>query len=172
MDDKNNGQNIFDGVHLNPQFAIALKNFIYANPSTNSALCRAHAASTQSIADVTNTKVVIDSADIAGLNLTFDSVNNRFTCLAPGNYVATGSVVYNTVTDNKLYIAKIFKNGSQYSQNYFVPGGTGPTSPALSVVISDLVNLVIGDYVELYTFHNSGLSESLASGSWFAIAKV
>ena len=166
---------VFDGHQIAPQFAIALKDFIYKNISLSASINgRSSAASGQSVNDVTDTKINIDTVTVTAVGITFDSTNKRFTALAAGNYIVSGVVIYQTTTDVKLYQAVLFKglsggSSSAYSKSSLISGGG---TYSLSIVISDIVTLAVGDYIELYTFHNSGLAESTLAGSWLAIGKI
>jgi hypothetical protein len=165
----------------------APRNFIeqiqFVSPSTvcfnidNAWVClggsvsaKAYKNSPPSISDITWTKVTIDTLSF-GSGITFDSGNNRFTATAAGKYLVSAQVWYNQPVDGGLYRAAIYKNGSIYSGTAKNSGSTHPVSPH----ICDIVDLAVSDYVELYTFHNSGVSKNISAGAdltFLSIAQV
>lgn len=163
---------LFDGSNIDPQFAVFLKNFILQNASAQPSAIGRATAGTATITDALNTKVLIGSPTFVATGITLDTSNHRFTATVAGKYAVFGAVVYNTSVANKHYSAQIWKTNSQYSVVWQIPGDNGAVNPAITITISDIVSLSVGDYIELYTFHNSGLDEALASGSWLAIHKI
>src|SRR6056300_695776 len=113
--------------------------------------------SPQSISDATKTKVSIDT-EILDSDSAYDTGTSRFT-------VPAGEGGESSEVELNLY-----KNGSQYTKNYFYSGGVGSgfgTFEAWGLTISAIVSLSAGDYVELYAYINetSGNSGSVSIGS-------
>lgn len=121
---------------------------------------RMYLNSAQSIANSTQVKVALDTANITH-GITCDGSNNRITATAAGTYYVSGQVTYNTVVTNKNLICYIYLNGSQVSYDITVTNGTIIQTAGSNI----LLDLNVNDYVELWTFHNNGTSEPLETGS-------
>lgn len=154
---------LFDGVTIDPQFGAALKLFIAnitysgrAQGSGNATIPGSYAA----------TKVAVALQFSSGIN--FDATNHRFICTTAGNYMVAACAAYvNTATGEEIDVA-IYKNGSIYSYGFgYTPGGVQTGS-----VLTDIVQLNPGDYIELWTLHSDGSSRNLAGAECFlSIAK-
>jgi len=128
--------------------------------------------SPQSISDATKTKVSIDT-EILDSDSAYDTGTSRFTVPAGegGYYHITGKIKLNEEGGESSEVElNLYKNGSQYTKNYFYSGGVGSgfgTFEAWGLTISAIVSLSAGDYVELYAYINetSGNSGSVSIGS-------
>ncbi len=136
--------------------------------------CRAW-GSTTSFAASTWTKVAFPNENWDLQNEFDSSTNYWFTASVAGLYLVKGQLQYNGDTSNpKLYGVAIYKNGSLIAQNismYY----RSLTGEVPSMNISDDLNLVAGDTIDIYGYTTSNASLSLVSDStktYVAIHKV
>ena len=141
-------------------------------PAVTSINGRYHGTSTTTVpATYTPTKMACTTQDFLN-GITWDAANHRFTALTAGQYVVIGVIGYTSITDGKTYCAEIYKNGS------LVGGGTrvipGASGVPIYIMVSDIVDLAIGGYVELYTEHSNSVDETVYNSvlTYFSIAKV
>ena len=117
-------------------------------------------ATAQAIANTTFTKLVLDS-ELWDTNTTYDATTNyRFTVPTgkAGRYIFTAAIGYVSMTVDKT--CQIF-----FKVNGVVLIGssdkrTTPITTEQKLNISAITDLVAGDYVEVFTYHNSGVSET------------
>jgi len=116
----------------------------------------AYQSSSQSIANVTVTKVQYQT-ELFDTNNNFDSVTNyRFTPTVAGYYQINAAVsLAPTIGANGSYIM-IYKNGSEYQRGNLVGVVTGV---GILATISSIVNFNgSSDYIEIYVYQNTGAS--------------
>ena len=101
----------------------------------------------------------------------FDVTTNigRFTANAAGYYQVNSRVevtLTGTIT-NRTYITIIIRaNGTDYSYgNYLYTFATNNISPFLSPIVSDIVYLNAGEYIEIYVLQNTGALGTMTTGS-------
>jgi hypothetical protein len=169
-------QFVFDGVmySLYLYFSNQWNQFSIGGGAT-SINGRSHGSST-SIPSGADTLVDLTTNDFAN-GITWDAVNHRFVVVTAGQYLITGIATYTSSTAGALYQTEISING-----NAITPGASAKSyfqaaasSLAIGPCVSTIANLSVGDYIELYTWQNSGGSRSLYSGSgltYLAVAKV
>jgi len=119
----------------------------------------AYRITNQSIPDITPTKVQLNtkSYDTQG---EFDSTTNyRFTVTVAGYYWLYGQVYWGGGASN-IISSMIFLNGSEISHIDLQQGSQYNANS-----VGTLFYLTVGDYVELYCYHNSGGSRSIYGGS-------
>lgn len=134
---------------------------VLANPPT----AKMRNSITQSIANTTATALTWDTEDYdtAGGHSTVTNTS-RYTVQTgyAGKYRLNATVFYagNATGDREVFF---FKNGAAIagSQNNAIPGAASACSAQSQV----LVQLAVGDYVEAYTFQNSGGALSTTTGS-------
>jgi len=128
-------------------------------------------ASTQSIANLTWTKVILPTEEW-DTNNNFDSTTNyRFTPTVAGYYQINGNVSFNALSNAEV-LCSIYKNGTAYKY--------GNDIKATNIWMVNISSLVYfngsTDYVELYVFQDSGASRTMnAEGLtriWFNGAMV
>jgi len=120
----------------------------------------------QSISTGTETKITWDTEE-------WDSdgafASNKFTVPSgkAGKYHFSGVVIMRNIDDNELASLRVHVNGSDsasglnhYRFNYMGTGSNTFTNCPISVDIA----LDVGDYVELYIYHNEGSSQNVDSG--------
>lgn len=144
--------------------------------SSSSVAARAYGTSSASIPTGADTKVLLNSLDFAA-GITWDATNSRFVVLTAGYYTITGIATYSSTTSGKLYQTEISLNG-----NAITPGASAKcyfqasiTSGAAGPCATTVLSLSVGDYIELYTWHNVGSNASIynASGlTYLAISKA
>jgi hypothetical protein len=124
----------------------------------------AYAGSTQSVSNVTATKINLDSElfDIASW---FDSTTNyRYTPLEAGKYLIIGSVGFQAMTDQGYLNVLIRKNGSNVAQTILTQStATNASMASTASVIVDMNGST--DYVELFVYQSTGSSKTTFSGA-------
>jgi hypothetical protein len=116
-------------------------------------------SSDQSISNTTSTKLNFQT-ELWDTDNAFDnSTNYRFTVPSgkAGKYFFSARFLIRS-GDNKVYLIKIHLNGSAYfpSESLEVTGGGSSTAGAQTQVIMDLD---VGDYVEVFVYHSTGSSK-------------
>lgn len=125
----------------------------------------------QSIATATATTVTFDTAifdEDAGVNLT----TGVFTCVQPGKYAVSAATNFGTTTNNCRIGISIQKNGTDRATNW---SKNGVAVDVLGVVVSDTIELAVGDTLNVQVFQNTGVNQNLANvvnGTFFSGAKV
>jgi hypothetical protein len=117
----------------------------------------ARAATTQSLPNVTYTKVTLGTEEF-DTNSNFAS--SRFTPTVAGYYIITGSVIVQSQAS--AVIVLIYKNGSSVSEGTALPAtGIFSATATTSAVIYCNGST---DYIELYAYQGSGGSVTIGSG--------
>lgn len=122
----------------------------------------AYVTSTQTISTGTFTKVQLatEGLDTDG---DFDNTTNyRFTPSQPGKYLFFGQSVYQPATDQMQMLTGIYKNGVATLYGGASASGTSQNSGCVQVILE--MNGTT-DYVELYTWQNSGVDRDLISST-------
>lgn len=127
--------------------------------------CEAEASSGQSISTATLTVISLQTelSDNDSMHST-SSNTSRITASTAGKYLITGTVPFSTVPNAMRVIARIYKNGTGSGTVIAAIDqqvASGPPAFNLSAV----VELAIGDYVELAVYHDAGSSVSLYNDS-------
>ena len=128
-------------------------------------------AASQTIPNVTDTKVIleVEDYDIQG---EYNPTTYRFTAKKAGLYIVLAQVFYMPVVNQKEYESHIYKNGARFKGFAVVAVGTS------YAIISNiaLVFLAANDYIESYTYQNSGSSAVCSNAgiqnNFMAIAKI
>ena len=152
-------QKLFD-VNFDINFSKNLEvfNFKYSRDRK----FRVYRATNQAITQNTNTKVALDTVtfDTQG---NFVSASNRFLAKEDGYYLVIGNVTYQQAPDATVLIqSMIYKNNaavSIYSTNSSVGSGL------FTIPVMDIIQLNVGDYIELFTYHNSVGSKNVVAGT-------
>jgi cytoskeletal protein CcmA (bactofilin family) len=108
----------------------------------------------QSIADTSNTKIDFDTEefDVGGIASTS---TERFVIAKAGRYLVTASVAYQSASQTASFVY-IYKNGSAVSSNFLAGGDAAFRQPA----VTEVLNLAVGDYIEMYVTQTSGGSNT------------
>ena len=117
----------------------------------------------QSIATGTDTKVQWNS-EIFDTDNEFDSSTNyRWTCGTTGKYLLSWSVEFAYMTDGKTLAGNLYKNGSEFIKVRPTTGAAGATG----FTGSQILNCTVGDYFEIYVYHDYGSNRNLELVSYF-----
>lgn len=134
--------------------------------------CAGYLGTAQSINNASATKVMFDTKEY-DLQNEYDNVTNyRFTATKDGKYLITCKITFSDAlnTTDRIFVS-IYKNGSEY-KNSDVGGSNGTYQ---GPIISTVVHLVAGDYIEFYVYQATGASKSLCNSpsyTYFSITKV
>jgi hypothetical protein len=130
--------------------------------SSNMPAFSAYQSSGQSINSGTFTKVQLQTEEF-DTSSAFDSTTNyRFTPQVAGYYQVSGNVGYSFTTGQN--VITIYKNGSRFKDGNFGAGGTDGTQSTVSTLI--YLNGST-DYIELWSYQNTGTAKSLTIGAGF-----
>jgi len=116
-------------------------------------------------------QLTLEAYDIQG---EFDNATNyRFTAKVDGYYEIKSNIIYADSVDQKLFLSKIYRNGSATNRTPTVIAASG--TDILSVVNLDTIHLAANDYIELYTWQNSGGNRTIWGDSdltFMAVNKI
>lgn len=115
----------------------------------------------QTIPNNTWTKVTWASTPSFDKNGMWDSANNRLLIKQSGEFNIKASLLYLANATGGRHIA-IYKNGVSISENR---SGIASGTVGQSVSHSDILQLIAGDYLEIYTFQSSGGNLDIGSSS-------
>ena len=126
----------------------------------------AYQSSTQTIANATFTKIQLQTEEFDTANAFDSTTNYRFTPLVAGYYQINGAAAIAGSTGNN-YIVAIFKNGSEYKRgSQLLTNTSGQTIPTVSSIV--YLNGST-DYLELYGYQGSTISQTTNLGSTYQI---
>jgi hypothetical protein len=111
----------------------------------------------QSISNDTYTKVLLNNTVFDNNNLTDPTTNNRINIRTAGKYLVIGYVYIGTGSSGKSVDASIYKNGSNIGS---FNRGISSTNTDGTSFASAILDLQANDYLELYTYQNSGSSQN------------
>lgn len=121
-------------------------------------LASATPAAAQAIASGTSVKVLLNAADVDNTGLMADATNSRINVVRPSVYNATSLAIYTAETfDTNRVIVFAYKNGTQVCQFEL----SGPAYASVTPTGLASFSLVAGDYVELWTYQESGNDRNL-----------
>lgn len=157
---------------ITPDQATWLTDFLRKSGITTSIAARASGTADTSIAGLlaAQEKVQFNANEYAD-GITWDGANHRFVITTAGKYLISTVVGYTGTADGKQYRAMIYKNGSEVARSSVHAGATG----AVSVALSDILDLAVNDYVEIFTENSEAVSGTLYNTSnqtYMAIAKI
>lgn len=110
-------------------------------------------AAQDNLTDATFIKVLLDT-ETYDVGNDFDAVtNNRFVAPVAGFYMCSALVAYNNTVAEKRYFAAIYKNNAVHSAASMI---IGTSTSSLAVSNNDIIQLAVGDYVELYARVDAG----------------
>ena len=149
---------IVDGVITLAKLATALQTLIPT--AVNAHAFRAYISSAQSVPSSVATKAVFDgeSFDYAS---EYDAVTSqRFTATVAGVYFITAMVEI-AVQSGQWSDIYIYKNGAKYTNG---TKGSANGTDDNGVIVSDLIPLAIGDYIEIFVIHDNASSQAIEVG--------
>ena len=127
-------------------------------------------SATHNVASSTYTKVINLDQDEVTQNTGSSWADSRFTVASgqEGVYFLYGASAIDDVQRNDQVNLRFYKNGSalyNYTQGrLWYSGGSTPDQILLSGTLNTAVSLAVGDYVELYVYHNEGSTEPTEAG--------
>tara|TARA_R100000773_G_C4145858_1_gene70149 strand:- start:41 stop:577 length:537 start_codon:yes stop_codon:yes gene_type:complete len=133
---------------------------------TNTPAFSAKMSAAQSISNDTSTKIAYDT-EIVDTDSAYDnSTNYRFTVPSneAGRYFIGASVRSGNVTDTKKITMFFHINGSEVAQHFFSTASSNG-GEQYTVAVHDVLDLSVGDYIEVFVLHQSGGSVSFSSSS-------
>lgn len=116
----------------------------------------------QNITNVIHTKVMFDTKEFDTDNA-FDVANYRFTVPSgkAGKYLINSTLRLNSGSASNLAVAmnQLYKNGTaiKTAYNYYLSGGYGHS---VSLTISNILDLSVGDYIEVYAYMQGAVTAS------------
>lgn len=118
---------------------------------------RIYQATPQSVANATNVAITFDGSttDTYGMHSTVTN-NSRVTAVIAGWYRIGGVCAIGATSTTATTWAYFAKNGTDYTPITFSPSPLGGNN-RVWYVTSDLVQLAVGDYVEMYVNQNDGV---------------
>ncbi|NUQ98871.1 MAG: hypothetical protein HOY79_20700 [Streptomyces sp.] len=132
----------------------------------NKPMAEVYQAASQSIPNGAFTAITMDSTILDTNGQHSNTTNNsRFTCQVAGWYSVSGGIGFLTNATGARG-AVIYKNGAALSQS---TGTITAASPAIHVATAGdfLVQLAVGDYVELFGFQSSGGALGTAGSGYY-----
>ena len=124
---------------------------------TNTPAFKANMSGAQSFSQNATFKVDFDT-EVFDTDSAYDpSTNQRFTVPSgkAGKYYIHGKIFYNDINSTDAYeYCSIFKNGSEFARGQRRTVGT--TGRDATVSVSEILNLTVGDYIEIYGKTNAG----------------
>lgn len=126
----------------------------------------------QTIAVSTTNKITFD-AETYDIQSEYDTATSKFTCSKSGKYLVTASIL-SSVNKSPGIRIHLYVNGSLYSTSGFFRQNTSPLY-YLGMCFFDIVNLVAGDYIEIYVTSDSVFSCEITTGAsktFFAVHKI
>jgi len=131
----------------------------------NTPYFRASMSSNQNISDTTQTKVNFNTTEFESSASIFDTTNNRFTVPSgqAGKYQISAGVRDNgSSSQANRFMVTIYVNGALADnslRNVAVTRNTG------NGVVSGLMDLSVGDYIEVFAFQDTGFTQTLWGGT-------
>lgn len=92
----------------------------------------------------------------------------RFTAPVAGKYIVCSGLRFSGNSSGSYRALQIAKNQVTFASSWL-----GPNAAPLTNTVTDIVDLSVGDYVEMYAYQDSGVSLSTLSGQdavWLSMA--
>ena len=135
---------------------------------------RAYVNTDQSITWLVSTKIQFDSVNWDIQNEYDETTNYRFTATVAGKYYVGITILIGTIGNGEGVHLIIKKNGTTNLARIFRL--VGIDTPDLNLQVSDVVDLVAGDYIEGYVMHTDAVNavkiKSTSERSYFRMIKV
>jgi hypothetical protein len=140
---------------------------LVASGKTVTPFAAAHSNANQAITTSTNTAITfqVEDSDNDGI---FSPTSTQFVCRTAGIYYAVGSVIWEANANGQRYLF-IGKNGADTNETSWRPGAA-TSSPRQQV--SGLIELAVGDVVELYAIQDTGSNLNVLSGTSLKLVKI
>lgn len=122
-------------------------------------------SSNQIVTDGSTTKVTFDT-EILDTDNAYDTSTSKFTVPSgqAGKYFIYSGLTHRSATSGQISDCRtvIYKNGSQYKGTFLIFGGT--TGYYLSLNTFSIMDLSVGDYIEIYGLINVGSGTAQIEG--------
>jgi hypothetical protein len=133
----------------------------WATPASGSTFvgCSAFHSTTFTVNGYANTVVPLNSENFDTDAFHSTSTNNsRMTIPSgkAGKYIYSYQVKMNTFSNGAFLRCQVFKNGSSIMETRFGTDGDGGSAAMFANSI--LLDLAVGDYIELYLYHQTGVT--------------
>lgn len=130
---------------------------------TNYPAFYAEASSSTSVANNSSTKLTLDDLQF-DTNSGWDSSNNRWVCPAgyDGKYFFRGSGRISGLNNAKVFALELRKNGTVINESKILQS-TG-VSDNVAHNVTGIQEMVAGDYIEIFIYHNHGSTLTAPSG--------
>lgn len=132
----------------------------------------ATASGGQSIGATTAAKIQF-ATEVFDTNANYDNVTNyRFTPTVAGKYLVTVSITIGAISDGKLWLAQIYKNGSELARGGSAQGAIAAPSASIMAIV-DMNGST--DYIEAYGYNGDASSQNLgttAGYNYFSAARI
>ena len=144
-------------------------DYSYIKAGDNDPMFSAKFTGSQSISSSSQVKITSFTSELYDYDSTYDG--NRFTVpsgITDQPFFISGIVVCNGIDDGKRLELSVRVNGSEVQNNRTY---SSASNKATGTSVNYSQQLSTGDYVELYTYHDSSGSQDLAGG-YFHIHKL
>lgn len=134
---------------------------------------RVRLLNSQSVPNNLNTKMNLTVNDY-DLNNDWNDINNRFIVPVTGLYQISFSVMAISMPDQTTLKGMIYKNGV-LAGGYASAQVSSTISNTFAISGSDILQLAVNDYIELYVWQNSGSAWNflnVATSNYLAICKI
>ena len=136
-------------------------------PSQSS--CGVKLTSDQTITTGTWTKLTFGTVQWDNQNEYDETTNHRFTPKTAGKYLCCGIGRVEALADGKIFAVLFEKNGTAFGgNNMVVMGGAG----AVALNVSCIIDLSVGDYIELFIYHTHGSDRTALSRDYFNTMQI
>ena len=130
---------------------IAASENIVARYSTNAG---------QSVASGAVTIIDFEDRSVDSHSATSTGVSWKFTAPTAGKYLVSSRIKQQSGAGGGTLDVRIYKNGTQYANKYNL---TTATVTTYTGQITDIVDMVAGDYIDIRILHNAGANRSLTT---------
>jgi hypothetical protein len=142
-------------------FSTIFLSFFFLKPADASCLTRVRAYATiQAIQNTTFTKIDFDNENFDTCS-EFDPTSQRFTALTSGYYKVFVQVLWTNSVVGSYHYVYLSETESYKVETDFYANGTG----SYPQVISTVIYLDVDDYLEVFTYQNTGADSYLYGGS-------
>ena len=123
-------------------------------------------SSDQTVSDGSTTKITFDT-EIFDTDSAYDTSTSKFTVPSgkDGKYFIYSGLTHNSTDSGQILDCRtvIYKNGSSHKGSFLIFGGT--TGYYLSLNTYSIIDLSVGDYIEVYGLINVGSGTAQVQGN-------
>lgn len=140
---------------------LSVEGQLYHKPSR----IKAWQSSAQSINDNSTTKVLFQTEDFDELE---EFVDSTFTVKHSGYYLINTQVTVDNLNPGDYLRVIIYKNGNAYAFH----GVHANATTLLTTAVTSIVDLTVGDTIEVYVRHNYGSARNLSTGKRYTYVEA